>query len=89
MLEECTTEMKEIKGGDESTCCMTVTEEVGVSHIIDCRSYSNLRRLSCVMRCALLTTSSLKVAEQFTTGSSETTLDWGCSAISISGEVIR
>ena len=58
MPEECITEMKETKGGDESTCCMTVTEEVGVLHVIECKSY---RRLSRVMHCALLTTSSLKV----------------------------
>ena len=46
MPEECTTEKKETKGGDESTCGMTVTEEVGVSPVIECNSYSNLNKPS-------------------------------------------
>ena len=54
MPDECIVEMKEkLFESDESTCCLTVTEEVGVSQVIECKSYSNLRRLTRVTCSAL------------------------------------
>lgn len=44
MPPECAAEMK-LKN-DDTTCCLTAAQEVGVSQIIDCGSYSDLKRLT-------------------------------------------
>ena len=55
MPQACVAEMKV-----RSTCCLTVAQEVGVSQVIECENYSNLKRLICVTGNVLCFVNNLK-----------------------------